>query len=237
MKASPHPSRQAEGRVWRSWLCAESAHVHSARLQLFGFLLCSVDYHAASAGAVKKRAWPAIKAARVAEGNGWRYDEVQAGFPGAAYRKESVAATVLIINDHKGTRESFSRLLRQQGFHTATAETGQEGVSLALAVPFDAILIDLDLPDIVGTAVVKELRARGVSAPMVIVTTCSELQSETDAECVGADGFVEGLLFGDEVACVVRQALDGRRPVRHPSRVAIADRDDRGAARVPQPTA
>ena len=109
-----------------------------------------------------------------------------------------------------------------------TAENGWAGIALALAAPFDVILVDLHLPDMRGTEVVRELKGHGVSAPMVVVTTFPELESSFDAGHAGAAGFVDGPLFGDEIASVVRQALDGPFPVRHPSRLTTDERHDRG---------
>lgn len=137
-----------------------------------------------------------------------------------------MAAAVLIIDDHEGTRDTFSLLLRGHGFETATAGTGRDGVALALARSFDVILVDLHLPDMRGTEVVRELKQLGVSAPIVIVTSFPELDSSFDAGCVGAAGFVAGPLFGDDVATVVRSAIDGQFPVRHPSLLITRTRDE-----------
>lgn len=136
---------------------------------------------------------------------------------------------VLIIDDHQGTRETFSILLQLDGFQAVTAENGGTGIALALGAPFDAILVDLHLPDMSGIDVVRELKAHRISAPIVVVTTFPELESSFDAGCAGAVGFVDGPLFGDEVAAVVRQALDGPFPVRHPTRLTTHDRSDRSA--------
>lgn len=135
---------------------------------------------------------------------------------------------VLIIDDHQGTRETFSLLLRVHGFQAVTAENGRAGIAFAIAAPFDVILVDLHLPDMRGTDVVRELKEHGVSAPIVVVTAFPELESSFDAGCASAAGFVDGPLFGDEVARVVRQALHGPFPVRHPSRLRGDERNDRG---------
>lgn len=88
----------------------------------------------------------------------------------------------------------------------------------ALAAPFDVILVDLHLPDVCGIEVVQQLTARGITAPIIVVTAFPELESSFAAGCVGAAGYVEGPLFGEDVADVVHQALTGHLPVRHPGR-------------------
>ncbi len=54
--------------------------------------------------------------------------------------------SVLIVDDHEGTRASYSALLRLGGFETETADTGKAGIAYAVARPFDVVLVDLRLP-------------------------------------------------------------------------------------------
>jgi DNA-binding NarL/FixJ family response regulator len=79
------------------------------------------------------------------------------------------------------------------------------------------MLVDLRLPDTSGIDVVRELKISGVSALtlMVIMTAFPALDSSFDAGTAGADGYVDGLLSGDDVVSVVTQALEGVLPVRH----------------------
>lgn len=125
---------------------------------------------------------------------------------------------VLIVDDCGGTRQAFAGVLRLQGFDTATAANGVEALAHASQHRFDVGLIDLNLPDMSGVDLIKSLRARGVYSPLVIVTAFPAVDSCFDAGSAGAAGYVDGPLFGDEISAVVRQALDGTRPVRHPAR-------------------
>lgn len=124
---------------------------------------------------------------------------------------------VLIIDDNEVARRTLSGLLRLEGFDTLTAETGGAGVRLALAEGTDVILVDLHLPDISGIEVVRALKARGISVPMVIVTVFPDLETSFSAEDVGAAGYVEGLLSADELVQVVLAALNGTLPIIHPA--------------------
>jgi DNA-binding NarL/FixJ family response regulator len=125
---------------------------------------------------------------------------------------------VLIVDDAAGTRDAFSALLRLEGFETSTADSGAAALAYAAEHRFDVGLVDLNLPDVSGVDVIKELRARGTRTPLVVVTAFPALDSCFDAASVGADGYIDGPLLGDEICCVVRQALAGVHPVRHPAR-------------------
>ncbi len=126
-------------------------------------------------------------------------------------------ASVLIVDDHEGTRDTYSTLLRHAGFETRAAATGGEGIDAALAHPFDVLLVDLRLPDMLGIEIIRQLKLCGVTARMVVVTAFPGVDTSFDAAAAGADGYVDSPLFGDEVVEVVQQAVDGRVPVRHPS--------------------
>jgi two-component system OmpR family response regulator len=127
-------------------------------------------------------------------------------------------ASVLIVDDDRGTRETWTVVLRHEGFDVAAAATGGEGLAQARAKAFDAILVDFRLPDLSGTEVVRALRRDGVGARMVIVTAFPTFDSSFDAGFSGADGYVDGPLLGEEVVDIVRQAAAGGLPVRHPGR-------------------
>jgi AraC-like DNA-binding protein len=125
--------------------------------------------------------------------------------------------SVLIINDHHVTLDTHSTVLRVAGFETATASNGRAGIELASSRAFDVHMVDLRLPDMSGIDVVRELKLRRVGGRVVIVTVFPAVESSFDAAAAGADGYVDGMLFGDEVVEVVTQALNGPFPVRHPS--------------------
>jgi FixJ family two-component response regulator len=78
------------------------------------------------------------------------------------------------------------------------------------------ILVDLRLPDMSGIDVVRVLRSRGMEACTVVVTAFPSVESSFDVAVAGADGYVDGPLFGEEVVDVVTQACSGLRAVRHP---------------------
>lgn len=125
-----------------------------------------------------------------------------------------MAPTILIIDDSPGVRNTFPALLRLESFQAVTAGDGISGIATALTNAFDVILVDHHLPDLSGIDVVKELKRRGIQAPIVVYTAFPEPDSApSSARVAGAAGYVEGPLWGDEVCAVVRQALSGALPL------------------------
>ncbi len=135
---------------------------------------------------------------------------------------------ILIIDDDESTRNMFCALLQAESFDVVVADCGQSGIRSAMNDIFDLILVDLNLGDMSGIDVVRTLRWSGLTATIVIMTAFPELDSSFDAGMVGADGYVDGPLFDDELCAVVRRALSGAMPIRHPSRAdsGIAGNDN-----------
>jgi AraC-like DNA-binding protein len=145
-------------------------------------------------------------------------------------------ASVLIIDDHQGTLDTYSTILRLAGFEVATASNGRAGIELAVSRAFDVHLVDLCLPDMSGVVVVRELKLSGAIGRIVIVTVFAGVESSFDAAAAGADGYVDGMLFGDEVVEVVTQALGGPFPVRHPNQRRAPDGPEASRVDVPSPS-
>lgn len=164
----------------------------------------------------------------LASAEGWMNDDRSIRRLNRAVRQPTqpnLGPTVLIIDDHAPTVEAYSTVLRLAGFATTTALTGQNGVELAAMMRIDVALIDLNLPDQRGVDVVRKLRALGCGARMVIVTAFPSFESSFEASSAGADGYVDGPLFGDDVVDLVERARSGPWPVWHPRGTQLAAGD------------
>lgn len=138
---------------------------------------------------------------------------------------------VLLIDDDRSTLEGFAGVLRCGGFDVATAETGREALSVVQRNRPDLVLADLQLPDLSGVEVLRELRAEHISVPLIIVTGFGSAHSAVEAIRAGACDFVEKPLIGDELLRVVERALAWNRPpVERPAPPARTERADRPRA-------
>jgi DNA-binding NarL/FixJ family response regulator len=112
--------------------------------------------------------------------------------------------TVLIVDDHKAFRTSARHLLEAEGFVVVgEAANGSEALELVGELSPDLVLLDIQLPDIDGFVVAKELQNRGERA--TIVLTSSRDAGDYGA-CIsesGARGFVpKGDLSGAAIAAL-----------------------------------
>ena len=83
----------------------------------------------------------------------------------------AVKKRLLLIDDDDDLREELAeQFALYDEFETAGAATATEGIDLAKNGPFDLILLDVDLPDMLGTEACDIMRKAGVAAPIVMLT-------------------------------------------------------------------
>jgi len=122
-------------------------------------------------------------------------------------------ASVLVIDDEEIIREALEALLRAEGFQVRTAATGAEGLELVSRTPFDAVLLDLMLPDRNGLEVLEDIRRLDEDLPVVMITAFGSIDGAVAATKQGAFYYFTKPFKNDEVLVVLRNAFDRRRLV------------------------
>ena len=119
--------------------------------------------------------------------------------------------SVLIVDDHPVVRQGLRALLEVQDGIEVTGETGDGGTALALAAERapDVILLDLKLPGLDGIAVLGELKARGVTARVLVLTSATEPASASLAVRSGAAGVLYKDVDPDALVRAIRAVHDG----------------------------
>lgn len=99
----------------------------------------------------------------------------------------------LVIEDNPDNMVLITRLLNKAGYQTLEAITGREGFKIALQEKPDFILLDIQLPDILGTEVLKLIRESeiGVSIPIIAVTSFAMSGDREKLLAAGCDGYLE----------------------------------------------
>ena len=78
--------------------------------------------------------------------------------------------TILVVEDNGALRDVLARALRGEGYDVTTAVDGTQAIRAASRARFDAIVLDIGLPDSDGRDVCQALRARGCDAAVVFLT-------------------------------------------------------------------
>ena len=97
----------------------------------------------------------------------------------------------LVVDDSTVMRRVLTGALRNADIlEVDEAANGQEAVEFAVKNTYDIILMDWNMPVMLGIDAVREIRAKGVTAPIIMVTTEAEKSRLIDAIKAGAQNYV-----------------------------------------------
>ncbi len=119
--------------------------------------------------------------------------------------------SVLVIDDEEIMREILQTLLEREGYGVRIAASGQEGLDLARALPFDAVIVDVMMPGIDGLQVLEELKKQDDNLPVLMITAFASMDTAIKAMKLGAFDYITKPFKNDEVLVVLRNAIEHRR--------------------------
>jgi len=117
---------------------------------------------------------------------------------------------VIIIDDHTLFREGLQRLLvRHEIDVVSSVSNGDEGLNSILNHNPDIVLLDLRMPNVYGIEVLKNIRARNKSLPVVMLTTSDDEKDLIDALKNGASGYLLKDMEPDALVVALKDVLKG----------------------------
>src|SRR5262245_8053606 len=99
-------------------------------------------------------------------------------------------ARVLVVEDERKVLRSLERGLQAEGYEVCVASDGNEGYRLATTQPFDCLVLDLMLPGRDGLKILKELRASGMTIPVLVLTARDAVTDRVTGLDAGADDYL-----------------------------------------------
>jgi two-component sensor histidine kinase len=117
---------------------------------------------------------------------------------------------ILIVNDNEPGRYATARILTRAGFQTVEAATGKEGLRLARSASPPVIILDINLPDINGIEMCRQLKADPVTAgTMVLQVSATNIAviDRVQSLSAGADSFLVEPVEPEELEAVTRALL------------------------------
>jgi two-component system, OmpR family, KDP operon response regulator KdpE len=133
---------------------------------------------------------------------------------------------VLIIDDEPPIRKLLRMGLTTQGYETLEAPNGKVALELLAQNPV-LIILDLGLPDIKGHELLRMIRARNESVPIVVLSSRGDEAGKVSALDLGADDYITKPFGMDELLARLRAALrhqlqvQGERPVFHSGDLSV----------------
>lgn len=119
---------------------------------------------------------------------------------------------VLLFEDHSRLADSITKGLAGLGFGVDAFQTAGDGLSAFKSIAYDAVILDLGLPDRDGLDVLSEMRHSNSSAPILILTARDGIDARVAGLDAGADDYIVKPFAMAELAARLRALL--RRPGR-----------------------
>jgi two-component system nitrogen regulation response regulator NtrX len=119
-----------------------------------------------------------------------------------------MAATILIVDDESGIRESLGALLRDEGYEVEAVASGEECLERSGRRNFDLILLDVWLKKMDGLETLEQIQTRDDAPMVVMISGHGNIETAVRATKLGAFNFIEKPLSLETVILVVRNSLE-----------------------------
>jgi two-component system, OmpR family, response regulator len=117
---------------------------------------------------------------------------------------------ILVIEDDAETAAFVARGLTDRGHEARIAGNGREGLEMAFAERFDAVVLDRMLPHLDGLSAIKLMRSKGLSTPVLFLTNLSGIDDRVEGLAAGGDDYlVKPFAFEELLARLMALAILG----------------------------
>jgi DNA-binding NtrC family response regulator len=118
--------------------------------------------------------------------------------------------TILIVDDDKTIRTSLAAILEQEGYDVDTAENGAQAIKKSSTKVFDLALVDVRLPDMMGTELLSALPNTVPRMAKIIVTGYPSMQNAIKSVNEGADGYLLKPVDAETLLNTIKKHLEER---------------------------
>ena len=124
--------------------------------------------------------------------------------------------TILLVEDEPPVRRFTKRILSSESVRILTTGSGARALQIAERTPVDLVILDVKLPDVDGTEVLRRLRDLDADVAVIMVTGYGSAGTVRAAMELGAFDYLTKPFSNEEMSRVVREALASRRvgPIR-----------------------
>ncbi len=132
---------------------------------------------------------------------------------------------VLLVEDDPTTSKSIQMMLAQANFNVYSTDLGEESIDLAKLYDYDLIVLDLNLPDITGHEVLRQLRLARVETPILILSGSDDTDNKLKGFGFGADDYMTKPFHREELVArihaIIRRSKGHAQSVIHTGSIAV----------------
>jgi len=140
---------------------------------------------------------------------------------------------LLVVDDEAVVCQSCARIFSDRGLQIDTSTSSEEGLQMASDHPYNAILLDIQMPHIDGIEFLEKLREDNPATPVVIITGYSSIPSAAAAMRLGANDYISKPFTPDEIIKAVERILQEDDEIAEPETDLYPTKEGQSKANVP----
>jgi DNA-binding response OmpR family regulator len=129
-------------------------------------------------------------------------------------------AKILLVEDDYDLAFAVSDRLKREHYSVEVVDEGDQALHLLKSFQYDAVVLDWNLPNLSGLAILKELRSTGIRTPVLILTARADIHDKERGLDTGADDYLTKPFDPIELSARIRAML--RRSSNQPSNIITA---------------
>jgi len=114
---------------------------------------------------------------------------------------------ILLVEDDATTAKSIELMLTHANLNVYSTDLGEEGIDLAKLYDYDLILLDLNLPDMGGLEVLRQLRMSRIDTPILILTGSDDTEDKIKGFGFGADDYLTKPFHREELVARIHAII------------------------------
>lgn len=111
----------------------------------------------------------------------------------------------LIVDDTKNIRNLLKTCLELNGYHAVATNNGHEALELLKNETFDLIFLDIKMPELSGTEVLRRIRQIGLNVPVIIMTAFATVKNAVECTKLGAFTYLQKPFTADKVKGILME--------------------------------
>ena len=144
---------------------------------------------------------------------------------GEKAERKGTKMRILLVEDDATTARSIELMLIHANFNVYLTDMGEEGVDLAKLYDYDLILLDLDLPDMNGMEVLRQIRLSRIDTPILILTGSDDTEVKLRGFGFGADDYMTKPFHREEliarIQAIIRRSKGHSQAVIRTGRMVV----------------